>query len=254
MKTKTILQCTLALLLVGILYACVSTHVYKGDRYYDALAYAKAIPHYQKAYEKKANTKVGAKLAQSYFKVNRLNEAEQVYQKVVDNTGRPTIHNFMYARVLMANNKHEQAKSMLRDYLMVHQNDLIAKMLLSSCNSIDDRYIDTSLYTLTRLNTNGFANTFSVSEYQTGIVFSADKEVYGGRKQNPWTGTSYLDLYKMERAEEGKWLSPELLKGDINGPFHEGPASFTSDGKAVYLHVAITSKTKWRSVRSVKTT
>jgi hypothetical protein len=80
-----------------------------------------------------------------------------------------------------------------------------------------------------------FVNTFSIIEYQNGAVFSADKTVFSGRKQNPWTGNSYLDLYSMEKDTEGNWMSPELLKGDINGRLHEGPATFSQDGKTVYF-------------------
>ena len=39
----------------------------------------------------------------------------------------------------------------------------------------------------------------------------------------------------MEKSEDGTWMDPKLLSGDVNGPFHEGPASFTSDGNTVFF-------------------
>jgi len=69
----------------------------------------------------------------------------------------------------------------------------------------------------------------------TGVVFVADKEVFNPNKKSQWTGRSYLDLYYMEKDEEGNWLNPELLKGDVSGPFHDGPATFSEAGDVVYF-------------------
>ena len=88
---------------------------------------------------------------------------------------------------------------------------------------------------LTPLVTDGLNNTFSVTEYRDGIVFIADREVFYGEKKNPWTGASYLEMYTMEKSTDGTWLNPELLKGDVNGRFHEGPATFSKEGDVVYF-------------------
>lgn len=235
MKKNRVIQIILGVAIIGFLTACAASHIQKGDRYYESLAYARAIPHYEKVYYKNPTADIGVKLADSYFKTGDLKAAEAVYEKVVTISNTKDIHYFNYARVLMANNKHEKAKMILEDYLRVHKNDPVATMLLSSCNSINERYRDTTLYTLEPINNNEFTNMFSVSEYQEGIVFVGDKEVFAGRKKNPWTGDSYLDIYQMNKSDDGTWLNPELLQGDINGKFHEGPACFTADGKTVYF-------------------
>ncbi|HRN42062.1 MAG TPA: OmpA family protein, partial [Vicingus sp.] len=71
--------------------------------------------------------------------------------------------------------------------------------------------------------------------YQEGAVFVADKEVFSGSKKSQWTGNSYLDLYEIKKDEDGFWMNPQLLKGDVNGRFHEGPACFSNDGNTVYF-------------------
>lgn len=215
--------------------SCADSHIAKGDRFYEGLAYDRAIPHYEKVYFKNPDNRVGVKLADAYYRTGRLDAAEAVFERVVSTGSTPDVQYFNYARTLMANDKHEKAKSVLNDYLRVYPNDAVAKMLLSSCNSIDERYRDTTLYVLKDVNTEGFSNAFSVTEYQEGLVFAGDKEVFSGTKKNPWTGNSYLDLYEMKKSEDGTWLNPELLKGDINGRYHEGPAVFTKDGSTVFF-------------------
>lgn len=220
---------------VAVLTSCADRHIYQGDRHYDAWAYAEAIPHYEKVYYKNPTKEIGTKLADSYFKTGDLKAAEAVYEKVVTLTKEGDVQYFNYAKVLMANGKYDEAETKLKDYLRFHPNDNVATMLLKSCNSIDERYIDTSLYELKPIATDGFVNSFSVSQYEDQIVFVGEQKPFAGRRTNPWTGNSYLNLYTMEKAEDGNWLSPHLLQGDVNGPFHEGPASFNADGTEVYF-------------------
>lgn len=235
MKNKMIIKSLTIVLFIGILASCANSHLYKGNRYYDAIAYSKAIPHYEKLYDKNPTMEIGIKLADSYFKTGDLDKAEAMYKEVVASSDVVDVQYFNYAKVLMGNNKYDEAKPILAKYLNVQENDYVAEMLYKSCFAVGERYRDTTLYELTPMKADGFSNTFSVTEYQNGIVFIADKEVFSGRKQNPWTGNSYLDMYSMEKSEDGTWLNPELLKGDINGPFHEGPATFNAEGDIVYF-------------------
>ena len=73
-------------LLSIVLSACMNSHIYKGDRYYDAIAYSKAIPHYEKIYAKKSNSEYGLKLAESYYKVGEFIKAEETYRSVFNST------------------------------------------------------------------------------------------------------------------------------------------------------------------------
>ncbi len=235
MRKSTFIRTVLSIVAIGVLVACKNSHIYKGDRYYESIAYAKAIPHYEKVYFKHPDRAIGIKLADSYYRTGKFEAAEAVYKVVIDEASKVDIQYFNYGKVLMANGKYDEAKKVFKEYLAINGEDPVAQMLLSSCNSLNERYRDTTLYSLEELKTEGFSNTFSVTEYRDGIVFVGDREVFSGRKQNPWTGKSYLDLYVMGHSDDGSWLNPELLSGDVNGPFHEGPATFNADGTEVYF-------------------
>jgi peptidoglycan-associated lipoprotein len=221
--------------LATVLFSCADRHIYQGDRYYESLAYSKAIPHYEKVYFKKPSNEVGVKLAESYYKTGDLKASEAVYERLVDANKTKGQHYFNYARVLMANGKYEKAKVVLDEYLSVHPEDNVAQMLLSSANAIDERFIDTTLYELEAIESEGLVNAFSVTPYKDQIVFVGDQQAYFGKRKSAWTGNSYLDLYTMEKSEDGTWLDPKLLAGNVNGPFHEGPATFNSDGTEVFF-------------------
>nr|WP_294859341.1 OmpA family protein [uncultured Fluviicola sp.] len=214
---------------------CMNFHETRGDRSYDALAYHDAIHHYEKVVGKTHKVSTEIKLADAYFKTGNLDSAETEYAHALTHSGFPAIGYFNYAKTLMYNGKYQLAAEWFEAYLALNSNDKVAQMLLSSCRSVKERYVDTTLYTLTPILENQFTNAFSIVEYQNGAVFTADQEVFSGRKTAAWTGNSYLDLYQMEKDSSGAWLQPHLLRGDINSRFHEGPATFSEDGNIVYF-------------------
>lgn len=225
----------LSVSLIVLMSSCISYHTTKGNADYDYSNYASAIKHFGKVYPKKKGAGVELKLADAYYKTNKLDSAEAIYARAIARGNSDSYIHFDYGKILMAQGKHQQAAIEFEKYLKDYPNDATAQMLIASCNSVIDRYRDTTQYTLDPIADDQFANAFSIIEYQDGAVFSGDKKVFSGRKKNPWTGDSYLGLYLMEKDADGDWLNPELLKGDINGRFHEGPATFTKDGNTVYF-------------------
>lgn len=234
MKQLTLKAALLSGLIISLI-SCTNYHIRKGDVYYDNIAYSSAITHYEQVQTSSKSSEISLKLADSYYKVGKLDQSEKTYAKAVASGNRTPKLYFNYGKVLMANGKHLEAIPYFQNYLKVYPNDLVAKMLLTSCNSVTDRYRDTTLFVLKPILEDQFVNTFSIIEYQNGAVFAADKEVFSGRKTSAWTGASYLDLYTMKKDVEGNWLEPELLQGDINGRLHEGPATFNKDGNVVYF-------------------
>jgi outer membrane protein OmpA-like peptidoglycan-associated protein len=223
------------LAIITLLSACANHHYKKGNKYYDALAYSKAIPHYEKALSKKSINDAAVKLAQSYMRVNDIDNAEKRFAEAVYFENIDPINFFYYGKVLMAQGKCSEARKWFSGYLKYKPEDVVAKMLLASCNSIQERMRDTTLFKLSPANIDEFANVFSGIEYKDGVVFAADKDVFRNSKKASWTGHSYLDLYYIQKDKDGFWMDPQLLRGDINGPFHDGPATFSKDGNTVYF-------------------
>jgi len=201
--------------------SCTNYHIRQGNNYYEHFGYSEAIPHFETAYRKTKDTDVELKLADSYFRISKLDSAEAIYKRAVDRGSRSPKLYFNYGKVLMASGKHKSAAEYFKRYLQIHSKDLVAKMLLTSCNSVLDRYRDTTLFELKPIMEDQFKNSFGIVEYQNGAVFAADKEVFRGKKTAAWTGNSYLDLYTMKKDIEGNW--------------HEGPATFSNDGNTVYF-------------------
>ena len=143
----------------------------KADRLYKELAYAKAIPYYKSAYEKKGSSYALIKLANCYRLTNRSLEAEEAYKKVLVLPEKQDIHLFYYADVLLANQKYKEAAVWLKMYLDLKPDSRIATDKLEFCQNIKTFQKDAGNYKLSLLPMNTEASEFSPSFYKNGIVY-----------------------------------------------------------------------------------
>lgn len=224
---------TISLLIIS---GCGSTyHVKKGDTAMDNLAYHEAVEEYEHALKKSENENTHLKLADAYMKMNKIVKAEEHYTKVMYRNDLEPIHYFNYAKVEMILTNYPEARRFFGTYLSKVPSDVVARMLLASCNSVSQFYQDTTLFTLKKLELDKVDEAFGSTPYKDGIVFTGSTKEKKHKKQSPWTGMSYLDLYFTQQDEKGNWISPTLLKGEINGEYHEGPATFNKEGNVVYF-------------------
>lgn len=218
---------------VVVLGSCASYHLRQGNRMYRDLAYSSAIGEYQQALGKKSYAEGQIKLADCYLKTNNLSKAEEAYGKVMELKEVQPAHRLQYAKLLMRSGKYAQAKNYFDQYLGSQGNDEAARALRNSCDSIAGWQEDSARYTLQQLPMNNGQSNFSPVWHKDGIVFVSDRS--GGKKQYEWTGRPFLDLYYSKADKTGSYGSAEALKGDVNGMYHEGPASFSSKGDTMYF-------------------
>ncbi|MCB9188606.1 MAG: OmpA family protein [Flavobacteriales bacterium] len=234
------------ILLIALLSSCSAGYYFnKGDKAFNEMRYSVAIPHYENGLDKDRQVSYVEKLAHAYREVNDVEKAEFLYLEAAQSPdASPSVY-FYLGKMHMGNSRMAEAIKAFTIYLEHEPDDVVARMLLAACWSVDDRYEDTTLYELNYINSGDeLTNVFSPVQYKDGVVFTADKNVFLNSKTAGWTGYSYLDLYYMEKGDSGKWMSPQLLEGPINGKFHEGPATFTSDEQTVFFTRSNYSKRK----------
>jgi peptidoglycan-associated lipoprotein len=225
----------LPLSLLILTSSCANYYFRKANKEFDNYQYSKAISDYKQVIDRSGNHEALIKLAHSYRLVNDFDNAEKYYGQVVGFAESKPINMFYYASVLMSKNNCPEAKIWLIKYLKEVPSDVVAQMLLASCNSVSTFMRDTTLFTLQPMEIPEVDDAFGQVPYKDGIVFTGNKKVILNSKKEPWTEKSYYDLYFMEKDKEGKWLSPNLLKGEINGRYHEGPATFNKAGNIAYF-------------------
>lgn len=221
---------------LSLLVGCKAFNLRVADNYYNELAYAKAIPKYEKVLRKEFNHQAASRLAESYRNTGNSMKAEIWYRRL-DASPMVTLDDrFNFAVVLMENGKYSEASEKFTAYLQYDPTAKKARRLLSVCDSIHLFFEDTTLYQIAVPDFNGeFESNFSPVFFRDGIVFVSDRIAPGKKRMiSPWSGKPYLDLFFTSK-ETGKWSTPQLLKGDINGIFDEGTATFSADFNTVYF-------------------
>jgi peptidoglycan-associated lipoprotein len=212
-----------------LLSGCASYHVRQGNRLFNSLAYSDAIVEYQKALGKKDFPQADIGLAESYRLTNNTQKAEEAYAKVMQLKECEPIHRLRYAQLLMRNGKYEMAKTWFDNYLKDQPNDNHAKILKASCDSIEAYKKDSAVYTVTTSPVNSGQTNFSPQYYKDGVVFVSDRASGSGVKTYHWTGQPFLDLYFAKMDKDKNLSTPEPIKGEVNGLYHDGPCAFIGD-------------------------
>lgn len=224
------------LLVLMVLGSGCSGYFYKkGNKEFDNMSYVKAIKYYQRSLEKKDHLEARTRLAHAYRLTNDIAKAEAEYDRLIIQDGSDPACLFYLAKMKMEQEKYDEARTLFKKYLVKFPNDVVAKMLLASCQSVSQFKRDTTLFTLNKVEMDNVASVFGCVAYKDGMVCTAEREVSLTSKRNPWTGKSFLDLYFTQKDQEGKWIAPQVLRGQINGQYHEGPATFSSDENTVYF-------------------
>lgn len=229
----------LILIAIGILSlcSCSSFNLRVAENYYMEYSYSKAIPKFEKALKKDFNAEAARHLAESYRKVGNSVHSEIWYKRLVKSPEVIPDDRLFLAEVLMENGKYGEAKVWFQDYLQYSSTNKKVKRLIQACDSIHLFFKDTVTYSifLPGFNKDSEAN-FSPAYYRQGLVFLSDRSASGKNDElSTWTGKEYLDLFYTTQLNNNAWLEPELLKGDINGLYDEGPAVFSADNTTIYF-------------------
>ncbi|MBL4705780.1 MAG: tetratricopeptide repeat protein, partial [Flavobacteriales bacterium] len=237
------------LLIAGLSFCCVHSfaqkNAAKGDRYFDKNLFEEAIKYYK--IEVKANTDRDAKkyatsrIAECYRIIGEFELAEKSYRKILkrkQNREVP-IHFLNYGQSLRSSSKYAEAKVQFEEYMKLTDNP-IGQVFHQSCDSAQ-KWLDESLGKEVRnvrsLNTEGpeFAPVYLPGNQ---LVISSSRE--GSTKAfisfNGGIPVDHLDLYSVDANylnQDTMVVTPAI--GNLNTPLHEGPATFTKDGKEVYF-------------------
>ncbi|HMT29570.1 MAG TPA: hypothetical protein PKD91_09855 [Bacteroidia bacterium] len=217
--------------------SCKSLNLRIAENYYEQYAYSKAIPKYEKALRKDFVPEAANHLAESYRKTGNSLNAEIWYKRLVKSPQVKLEYKLSLAEVLMENGKYSEARDWFQDYLQYSASDKRVKRMIQACDSINLFFRDTNTFqiSLPKFNKDN-ENNFSPVYYRQGIVFLSDRKAPGKNKElSAWTGKEYLDLFYTRKVDGDNWLEPELLKGNINGLYDEGPASFSNDNTTIYF-------------------
>ena len=237
---------TLHLVLVIFLFSGYSVYAQMktADKLYERYAYSKAIPYYLKVVHSKdeKNKEIAiSRLADCYRHINDYTDACHWYQEAVANQNAEAINYFYLGTVLRSLSRYPEAQNAFMEYSKLVPSDERGQKFAGFCEEIQ-KWNDSTISTIiiNKEEINSGKSDFSPVIHDGKLVFTSDRGVDMLDNNNyNWTGNAYLDLYYSIPENNGDYLGkmgvPEKMPGNINQPYHDGPACFTKDGKMVFI-------------------
>lgn len=173
------------------------------------------------------------KLANSYYFYNDMENAAKWYgelmalEEVID----PEYY-FRYALALKGIENYEESDKWMKKFHDMKPDDLRGKAFLSRVDyksNIEESSRDDIEPHNLEINTE--LSDFGTTEYENGIVFASAR---GGGRKYRWNEEPYLDLYSVEKTENGFGEVKEI-DGKVNTKFHESSAVFSPNGRYMFF-------------------
>tara|TARA_B100000579_G_scaffold425928_1_gene432351 strand:+ start:2581 stop:4542 length:1962 start_codon:yes stop_codon:yes gene_type:complete len=216
-------------LIIILNFSCVTTKTALKD--FNNAEYFDAANKFEKSL-KDGDAKNSFLLAESLRKSNRLWQAGDFYSNAINYGIKNEIAYYYLVLSLKANNKYDEADSVISNYLVNAKDQSVIKLINKESIYINNlrNYPDTSYYrvkNLTAINT-------KYAEYSPS--FSKDKLFFVSNRQSEkiykGTGTPFTDLYEVKtRGANVDINSLKKLEDNINQEkVNEGSITFSSDG------------------------
>lgn len=201
-----------------------------GEYDYSIEFFNKAIKHNHKAGE--ANFKIG----EAYRLSNRLKEAEPFYKTSIDQKYEEEEVNYYYALALKSNEKYEQAKQELENYLLSASDEkiiTIAQTEVDNLIKLNQILDNKNYYRVKNLELINSPSAEYSPVYLDGELYFTSSR-YGGKIYKA-TGSSFTNLYKVKTKGARVDSTTVSTMGDlINSPnSNEGCIAFSPDGQSM---------------------
>jgi outer membrane protein OmpA-like peptidoglycan-associated protein/tetratricopeptide (TPR) repeat protein len=224
---------------LSLLSAQKSAQESRADKYYNRLAYKKAVEFY-KASERLTVPGL-KKLADAYRLIGDYSNAEQYFTKYMEQGEFSEEDIYTYFMVLKYAGKYGESEKWLKEYSYRYPDDLRVKEYLKNDQAVIALVKDVQRYKIVNLDINSAHQDFGTSYFGKKIIYSSSLEVgvHPIKRSYSWNEKPFLDLFAAEVSESGQLSSAQTLneiqKRVVNKKYHDGPACFALNGSLMAM-------------------
>ena len=207
----------------------------RADRLYNSFSFVKAIEKYENLVDKNFNKSYAMrKLGDSYMYLRKPKEAVEIYKVVVEQENVPKEYYYFYAQALRGAEMYKASKIWMKKYKFEAENDSRVTKFFDNEDFISEMFNIKKKYTLSKLNFNTKFSDFGAVEYNNEIVFASTRdEGVSIKRKYVWNEQPFLEIYKVNK--EGTVKEVKKIEGDVNTKYHDGPATFSSNGEKMFF-------------------
>ena len=206
----------------------------KADKYFQKLEFVDAIKAYNNLVEKgKGNAYVYSQLAEANYNTFNTVEAEKWYAKALETgTSEPEML-YKYSEMLKANGKYDASNTQMKKFASMYPSNDKAVAYNANPNYLDNILKSEEKFTAKNLDINTAASDFG-GTFKNGVLYITSSR-NDSRRNYGWNDQPYLDIYQLNKSEDGSFSEANLISGKINTKHHEGVVSVTPDGNTLYF-------------------
>lgn len=245
------LYCLVAVVLLCMVCAgCGSAKISDADAQYARGEYFEAVSTYRKVYnrltkrsERPLRGEVAWKMGRCYARLNRPANASAAWKNAKRYGYEDSLINLRLAKSLHAEGKYKESAEAYELFLSEHPEDKEAREGLRGVRrALKGKEQNSTRHTVKiekvfNSSRSDFSPAFAGKEFDR-LYFTSSNEKVTGMDRSPVTGTKRSDIMVSRKDEQGRWLPPEPVGGELNSEADEGVASFSPDGQKMYLSVA----------------
>ena len=174
------------------------------------------------------------KLGNSFYFRNEMQEASKWYGELMalEEVIEPEYY-FRYALALKGIKDYEESDKWMKKFNELKPTDLRGRAFMSKVDykaSIEDLSRDD--IDVINLDFNTELSDFGTTEYENALVFASAR---GGGRKYRWNEEPYLDVYTVEKTDDGGYGEVKEIQGEVNTKFHESSAIFSPNGKFMFF-------------------
>ena len=174
------------------------------------------------------------KLGDSFYYQNKMEEAAKWYGELIalEEVIEPEYY-FRYSLALKGIKDYEASDKWMEKFNELKPDDLRGKAFMSKVDykaaieEVSKDYIE-----IRNLEFNTEFSDFGTTEYENSLVFSSAR---GGGRKYRWNEQPYLDLYSVEKKDNGAFGEVKAIEGKVNTKFHESSAVFSPNGRYMFF-------------------
>ncbi|MEI8114070.1 MAG: OmpA family protein [Bacteroidia bacterium] len=231
----------------------LGAQIRQANFFFEQFRYSKAIPLYLKEVnnkDMKVREQATIRLADCYRQMNKVKEASLWYEKACQFNDIDAINYYYLGLSLRSQAKYDEAEQAFIRFSKKIPTDQRGKTYAQYCNDVKIwNELPPSAEVKNATSLNSVYSDFGPIFYKDGLIFTSDRSVDMIENKNYfWTSFGYLDLYLSKPISLNDFWNgmtlPEKLPNTYNSPYHDGPASFTSDYSEIFTTRTIKNKAK----------
>jgi tetratricopeptide (TPR) repeat protein len=233
---KTLSLSLLVLLFCQFAFAQPTTR--RANKEFELHAYNLAIKSYLRVLERKPNdVEALTNLADSYYHLNRLDEARIYYERAVNTGDVDADVYFRYGQTLKGIGLYGVARTQFRMY--AQSFPIEGNHYAESCDFAQTRLNDPPTFEVRNEYLNSSASDFGPAIYLDKVVYNSAridlKRSGEASSSSNWTGSANNRLLITSRDQNGFLKTPSFLRSELSNSSNEGPIAYAPDGKWVAI-------------------